>query len=112
MKKNPGLSPEKLGFKALPERRMGKPVFLKICPSTLKTKSEFVDARQRYASEDDIRLNGGKFFGDYFLGALANYDEKDGKICRKVNRDVLVWMAQTWNGNGRQEVKHEHTYRL
>ena len=33
---------------------MGKTVFLKIYPSTLKPKSEFVDARQRYASEDEI----------------------------------------------------------
>jgi hypothetical protein len=47
-----------------------------------------------------IQLNGGKVFGDYFLGALINYNEKDGKICNKVNRDVLVWLARlrlhTW----------------
>jgi hypothetical protein len=45
-------------------------------------------------------LTGGKVFGDYFLGALINYDEKDGKTCRKINREVLVWMARirlyTW----------------
>ena len=58
---------------------MGKTVFLKTYLSTLKTKSEFVDARQRYASQDDIRLTGGKVLGDFFLGALTNYDEKDGK---------------------------------
>jgi len=35
-----------------------------------------------------------KVSGDYSLGALTNYDEKDGKICNKVNRDVLVWLAR------------------
>ena len=56
LKKTPGRSPEGLGFKSLPERRQGKTVFLKIYPLTLKTNSEFVDARQRYASEEDIQL--------------------------------------------------------
>jgi hypothetical protein len=49
---------------------MGKTVFLKTYLSTLKTKSEFVDARQRYASEDDIQLNWGKVFGDYSLRSI------------------------------------------
>lgn len=58
------------------------------------------NARQRYASEDDIQLTRGKAFGDYFLGALTNYNEKDGRICNKANRDILVWLARiilyTW----------------
>jgi hypothetical protein len=72
---------------------MGKTVFLKIYLLTLKKKLEFVDARQRYASEDNIQLTGGKVFGNYFLGALTNYDEKDSRICNRVNQDVLLWLA-------------------
>ena len=64
-------------------------------------------------SEDDnslffllcsLRSLEEKSSGTYFLG-----DEKDGKICYKVevevevNRDVLVWLARLREGDGEGE---------
>lgn len=90
-----GKSPAALGFTAQPARKAGRPVYLKIFLATLKTKTEFVYAKQMWACEEDIMLNGGKVYGDYLLAALLNYDEKDMAKCRRTNLERLVWMAQT-----------------
>jgi hypothetical protein len=96
-------------------RRKGQTVFLKIYPAMLRTKSEFVCAAQTWVSEDDVTLVGGRVFGDYFLTALSNYDEKDEVACRTWNINMLVWLVRyrlwTWYSTQKdrgwsQEVLH------
>lgn len=92
-----GKSAAELGDKALKDRGKGCPVHLKIVPSTLKTKTEFVCRKQRWAwwACEDIILIGGKVYGDYLLAALLNYDEKNGASCKKTNLERLVWLTRT-----------------
>jgi hypothetical protein len=59
---------------------VGKPVFFKGYPAIVKIKAEFVYRKQRWFSGKDIKLNGGKVYGDYLLAALTNYDERDGEV--------------------------------
>ncbi|KAH8787712.1 hypothetical protein BGZ57DRAFT_124751 [Hyaloscypha finlandica] len=89
-----GKAPGELGFQPLPERRKGQTVYLKVFPSQLNTKSEFVCKKQRWCSDEDVRLEGGRVFGDYLLSALANYDERDMASCQRTNRETLVWLAR------------------
>ena len=46
------------------------------------------------ASQDDVQLSGGKVFGDYFLTALNNYDEKDEAACRAFNHAAIVGLVR------------------
>jgi hypothetical protein len=39
-------------------------------------------------AEEDMTLARGRVFGDYFLTALSNYDEKDEAACRTWNITV------------------------
>jgi hypothetical protein len=89
-----GKSPGELKFKPLPERKKGETVYLKVFPSQLNTKSEFVCRKQRWCSDEDVSLEGGRVFGDYLLAALANYDERDMASCQRTNKEVLVWLAR------------------
>jgi hypothetical protein len=89
-----GKGPGELRFKPLPDRRKGQTVYLKVFPSQLNTKSEFVCKKQRWCSDEDVVLEGGRVFGDYLLAALANYDERDTASCQRTNKEVLVWLAR------------------
>jgi hypothetical protein len=89
-----GKSPGELGFKPLADRKKGETVYLKVFPAQLNTKSEFVCKKQRWCSDEDVRLEGGCVFGDYLLAALANYDERDMASCQRANRETLVWLAR------------------
>jgi hypothetical protein len=89
-----GKGPGELGYKPLPERKKGATVYLKVFPSQLNTKSEFVCRKQRWCGDEDVRLEGGRVFGDYLLAALANYDERDASSCQRTNREILVWLAR------------------
>jgi hypothetical protein len=87
-------APGELGYKALPERRKGQTVYLKVFPSQLNTKSEFVCKKQRWCGDEDVRLEGGRVFGDYLLAALVNYDERDASACQRTNKEILVCLAR------------------
>jgi hypothetical protein len=89
-----GKSPGELGFKPLADRKKGETVYLKVFPAQLNTKSEFVCKKQRWCSDEEVRLEGGCVFGDYLLAALANYDERDMASCQRTNRETLVWLAR------------------
>ena len=41
-----------------------------------------------------MQLSGGKVFGDYFLTALNNYDEKDEAACCAFNHAVIVRLVR------------------
>ena len=103
-----GKSPEELGYKPLPERKKGKTVFLKVTPAMMRPRIDFVCSKQRWVSDEDITLVGGKYYGDYVMTALANYDEKDAMACHKTNKATLVWLARlrlhTWYTH--QEPRH------
>lgn len=85
-----GKLPAALGFTALLACRAGWPVYIKIFPATLKMKNEFIYAKQMWAREEGLALNGGKVHGDYLLSALLSYDEKDIASCKRSNLERLV----------------------
>ncbi len=65
-------------------------MFFKIYSFILKIKSEFINSKQKYISKKDIKLIGSKVFNNYFLKVFANYNKKNKKSCRKVNRKILI----------------------
>lgn len=66
-----------LGLEPSSTRRKGKIIFLKVIPDTLSTRAEFVYKKHMIVSQDDVQLNRGRVFVDYFLTALNKYDYKD-----------------------------------